>query len=273
MSLLPTELVRNYPILPFGDDVDVIIESRSIDSWRCTGNMVAYSDFIDSTYPESNALDIPVDCTIKLNLCPTHGDKLTLFSPALLDYTRLHSSHLGNMVKTLGGIKEAQRRGFVCWTQDIYPQRVYLLELEQQTTDGFGFNDYNRLERMRYSVSGELNRDYNGGDFHSWQRYTKKTPIDCALTMNPSEATDGSKTSSAGIDDCDGPISYLPFSLYSTISMHPNEKLKYNTYYAILLQNNVPIVPVAGPDTDFINYFSDSTPEDKLILFKTVREN
>jgi hypothetical protein len=276
-----TDLINKYPVCE-DSQIDLIIAVGEEQSGR--SKSVEYDDFIISCFPSSQSIGIPIETVIKVKLGPhKSGTKVTIFTPGLADCNNLPGCYLGDMVKALGGLKDAQRRGFASWTSETFPQRIYLLELETKF-DGFGFADYRELERIRYSVRGELNMGYDRGDYHSWQRYTKKPPVACDILISDATIED-MKISEQQQQEDDDDLSpeiveaiqlqqscFLPFPVNSIVTLRPYHALSYNTYYAILLQNNVPVVPFAGPDADFTHFNSSSTTEDKLILFKTVSD-
>ena len=209
-----------------------------------------YSEFLRSSYPVKNSVDFSIDGEIVLNFGPSSLRGIELFVPALVDKNALQTSFRGDMVRNLGGLKEAKKRGYVAWTDEIFTQRAYLLEIPS-IRKGSEVTDHLRFERIRYSTAGTLNMGYRDGDMHSWQRYTTKIPV--LVSLLHTEEFD--------------PITRDTISI---LSMRPMGGLKFNTCYAILLSNNVPTVPVVGCVGDFTEFTDAGTTEDHLIEFKTV---
>lgn len=125
----------------------------------------------------------------------------------------------------------------------------------------------NIFEDRRYRWNG-INRGYIKGDKFSWQRYTSHRPVDCHLQSSLSDKY-RSKTR-----DSD------PFDCY--VKLIPWKKLRYDTTYAVLLCNNVSIVPAEDDPMGFMDQRDvhasglmryESTvygiQEDKLIVFRT----
>ena len=100
-----------------------------------------------------------------------------------------------------------------CWTHYRPNARVLLLKVVEQ---------HSHLSEMRYRVGG-INGSHFGGDFHSWQRYTRTYPVSGVLTICEDDRT---------------------------ICFTPSECLARNTRYAILIRNshNIP--------EDFISEFT-----------------
>ena len=209
-----------------------------------------YSEFLRFSYPIQNSVDFPIGGEIVLKFGPSSLRRIELFVPSLVDKSILQTSFGGDMVKNLGGLKEAKKRGYVAWTDEIFIQRAYLLEIpsirkRSETADHL------RFERIRYSSSGTLNMGYRDGDMHSWQRYTTQIPVLASL-LHTEE-----------FDPITG-------NTISILRMRPMGGLKYNTCYAILLSNNVPTVPAVGCVGDFTEFTDAGTTEDYLIEFKTI---
>ena len=215
---------------------------------------VFYSEFIKHSYPNQNSVDIPTDSRITIKFGKSSQRDIEIYIPAMLNFNALKCSYDGDMVKNLGGLKDATSRGFQTWTNETFGHRIFLLELPAGNY-GFSFTEYSQLERIRYCTSGVLNRGYDGGDYHSWQRYTPHLPTVCTLSVT--QSTD----SAENILDCSDDV-------IRTIHMTPHFPMKSSTYYAILLCNNVPTVPKEC-SSNFMHFFSSSTSEDHLIPFKT----
>lgn len=192
---------------------------------------IEYKDFLRLSYPEPTSVDFPVDADMVLKFGKNNHREIQLFIPALIDSKITEITGNGNMVEILGSKREALKKGHVQWTDEMISQRVQLLELSD-SLGGFAFTDYSNLERLRYSSTGTINRGYNKGDCHSWQRYTNKIPLICAITETIEvEASSGEEI--------------------SVIHLKPEKQLSFDTYYCILLCNNVPTCPVSGLDSDF----------------------
>jgi hypothetical protein len=183
-----TNLLKNYSLL---DDDTIYVIKRLADGGGCA---VEYSEFIRSCYPQLNTttgstIDFPPingKIVIKFGTSHKRQHQVGLFTGALVDHRTLPTTKSGDMVQNLGGnVREAKKRGFVSWTDKEYSQRLYLLRLDGDSghSPGFAFNDFSRIEHLRYSTTtGVLNRGYEGGDSRSWQRYTTQLPIPCELT-------------------------------------------------------------------------------------------
>ena len=250
--LEPKKLLSSYPVTCLGDTITVIKMMMLGTLLDKSAFSTEYSEFLRSSFPEQTSVDVPVDSEIILTFgpCPQRG--IRVYTPALIDKNNLQSSYAGDMVHNLGSMKEAKKRGFTAWTEETFSQRVYLLQLPSNQ-NGFAFTDYFQLERIRYSSSGVLNMGYDEGDHHSWQRYTTQRPL---------------FTSIREIDEDDLETG----DIINILKIKCVGNLEYDTYYAILLSNNVPTVPDAGCDGDFTCYLSSPTSEDHLIAFKTMSE-
>lgn len=101
-----------------------------------------------------------------------------------------------------------------------------------------------RLDEIRYQMDsyGSL-----CGDPNSWQRYTSHSPIGCEISITPF---------------------YEP--LPHELTLKPLKPLRFNTFYAVVLLNNVPTVPAQHPN-EFWQYLATAIGSDKLIIFRTER--
>ena len=172
--------LRQYLILE--NDVVYIIKKVSESGL----NAVEYSEFIRYSYPGLNGsagmstIDFPItngSIVFKFGSSRKRRSAVCLYTAALVDYRVLQSAKTGDMITNLGGnVREARKRGYVSWTDKDYTQRIYLLRLADDAP-GFSYNDFPRIERVRYSATGVLNRGYDGGDSRSWQRYTTEQVI------------------------------------------------------------------------------------------------
>lgn len=184
--MISTKLFKDYPLL---DNDSIYVIKRLADSG---GYAVEYKEFIRSSYPQLNTttestVDFPPingKIIIKFGTSSKRQNRVGLCTGALIDHRVLQTTKWGDMVQHFGGnVREAAKRGFVAWTDKEYSQRLYLLRLDGDSSNaGFGFNDCSRVEHLRYSSTGVLNRGYEGGDSRSWQRYTRQQPIPCELT-------------------------------------------------------------------------------------------
>ena len=201
-----------------------------------------YTGFIRSISHENGTFNKSVHDPIKIHFAPNqHGHVVRL--TALLDSTAMLHRHDGDMLGHFrGDRKQAADRGFQQWTEQTHLERLLLLEVE---------NDLDvRVDVIRYYTYG-VNNGYLGGDCHSWQRYTRKFPVECKYAVKPLH------------EDEDGGEEHF------VVSMQPYEALKYSTYYAVLLMNNVPTVPVGSVSAPWTAFTVGGTNEDKLFIFKT----
>jgi hypothetical protein len=220
------ELYSSYSVKSVGDCIHMLQIMVPIPI------SIEYKNFLRSSYPEPTSVDFPVDSDIILKFGKNRLRKVQLYIPALIDSKIIEITGNGDMVEILGSKKEALKKGLVQWTDETVSQRVHLLELSD-SLKGFAFTDYSNLERLRYSSTGTINRGYNKGDCHSWQRYTNKMPLLCNLT----EIIEMEDSSGEDI---------------SVVHLKPEKQLLFDTYYCILLCNNVPTFPVGCLDSDFL---------------------
>lgn len=200
-----------------------------------------YKGFIRSVSPAEGAINVPVTSTIVVHIAPNElGHVIRV--PALLEYTALPLRHSGDMVAELkGNRKDAARRGFQQWTDRTQMERILLLEVDDHLDL--------RLEGIRYYTYG-INAGYHGGDFHSWQRYTRSYPVECRVTVTDLHEDDG------GGDE------------HHLVTLRPYEPLKHSTSYALLLCNNVPTVPAGSITAPWTAFTMGGTNEDKLFIFR-----
>ena len=247
----PRRLFSSYPITSFGDVITVLKIMIPVSVRDKNAFSTTYSEFLKYSCPDQNSVDILPDVTIVLKF-GSSSRNIRIYTPALVDYHSLQGVNNGDMVGNLRSAKDAKKRGFTSWTKENYSQRVYLLELPSKK-NGFAFTDYFQLERIRYSSAGVLNMGYNEGDSLSWQRYTNKPPLFCGIKET--------------IED-----DLVTGDIIDVLQLSPVNGLEYDTYYAILLSNNVPTVPIQGCEGDFTCYVNGGTTEDHLIAFKTISE-
>ena len=245
----PKRLLSSYPIDVLGDTIRIIKILNTGFTVDMRVSATEYSEFLKFSYPDQNSVDFPINGEIVLKFGPSAVRNIQIFVPALVDKNALLTSYGGNMVRNLGGLKEAKKRGYVAWTDQTFSQRAFLLELPSDKKAN-SVTDRFRFERIRYTSAGTLNMGYRDGDIHSWQRYTTQIPL--LISLVDTEEDDS-----------------ITGNLISILRMKPIEELKYNTCYAILLSNNVPTVPLAGCVGDFTGFTDPGTTEDHIIAFKT----
>ena len=204
----------------------------------------------------NQAINVDVSTPIKITL-QSNISNLSLYVPALVDNEALSlNKSNGDMASNLG-LAEAKKRGFVKWTNEIYRQRILLLEV----TDAVISSDIieTELDKRKYDTNG-INKGYIDGDVHSWQRYTSSLPIECSYNVEDNDI-----------------FATIHSDAAVTITMKPYGPLKHNQYYIVLFQNNTPIVPTGERDQNqnSIDYFYseysyvNNTIEDKIYIFKT----
>lgn len=196
-----------------------------------------FDDFILSSTPKHLSVNVPVNVELCITLRANIFNQ-AIFTNALLADCELKSLCSGNMVHNLNNdMHLAQSKGYQKWIQDLEPRaKVLLLRVDEELDL--------RLENIRYNVDG-VNTGYNKGDDDSWQRYTRSMPVPCSVL-----------------------VSNFFDPLPHVVRIYPREALQPNTQYAILLQNNVPVRPTILPHYS-IDFFSESTGDDKIIMFKT----
>lgn len=199
-----------------------------------------YDDFILITNPKHLAVNVPVDAVITVSLKMSSMNQ-AIYTNALMSDCPVRSLRSGNMVANLlNDTTMAEDRGYRQWTKaEVAHSQVLLL----QVADDLDL----RLNDLRYDVSG-INAGYDGGDMHSWQRYTKSMPIECTVL-----------------------VSHFNDAWPHSIRVQPADPLAYNTQYALLLANNVPVVSATFPHYS-VEFFSECIGDDKLIIFKTEKK-
>ena len=146
-------------------------------------------------------------------------------------------------MKQTFGYAEAKKRGFIQWTSShLVYERVMLLEVERgdvvssgsegASVGGEGQSDKFRekeresargvLESRRYRYDG-ITHLYRGGDRHSWQRYTRHTPVPCSLSLDPA---------------------------LQQLTISPKEPLKPGKEYVVLLRHGGKLVCGVGDGVD-----------------------
>ena len=268
-NVLYSYLLGNIPVT---GTITISIIRRMIPEQMTEKNFpgLLYSEFIKSSYPIQNSVDVPLNSEITIKFGKSSLRNIEIYIPAMLNLNALKCSSDGDMVKNVGGLKEATNRGFKKWTNETFEQRIFLLELPTEN-NGFSFTEYSHLERIRYYKNGVMNRGYDNGDYHSWQRYTKYLPILCTLshtTDNNVNCSDSENTHTSSNDVINCSHSHSD-DVIRTIKMTPHVPMKSSTYYSILLCNNVPTVPKECSSNDFMQFISNSISEDHLICFKT----
>ena len=107
-----------------------------------------------------------------------------------------------------------------------------------------------RVEDIAYNIYG-VNDGYEGGDIHSWQRYTSQLPVDCRLSSDF--------------------IHTLHMPEQSIITMQPLLPLKPGCCYAILLCHNAVAMPADLLQADLPYFGTDGVlANDFLSFFWTV---
>lgn len=197
-----------------------------------------YDDFILSSLPKHLAVNVPTDTEIHVTLRANMFGQ-GIFTDALIAVdSNVRSLNSGNMVRNLDNDRTlAENKGYKRWIEDHQLRgKIYLLQVDEDLDM--------KLDNIRYNVDG-INTGYCKGDEDSWQRYTNRLPVPCNVIV------------SSFFD----PTPHV-------IRIYPHEPLQPNTQYAILLQNNVPVRPLEMPHYT-IDFFSESTGDDKIIMFKT----
>lgn len=193
---------------------------------------LCYDPFIQSTTPVNHEEGVSVDKQPTIYF-KENNYGLAIYLQCLINRDFLRSDIAGDMEKSLGH-DEAVRRGFVKWTDTTFNRSIFLLEVTNPNLE-------KTIESVRYNYFG-INQYYDGGDRHSWQRYSEKMPIECFLH----------------IDDIDNKIRLVP-----------ELRLTPDTTYCIVLQNGVPTPPADELLSSLFNYTGRGLCEDKVIFFRT----
>ena len=214
------------------------------------------------------AVNVSVDTDIVVDLAPSDLG-VCVHAQSLADIDALAPSTVpdcGDMVKNFGGsVNEAKKRGYISWTGKKFHNKVFLLEVAGEYNQGDLIEKYiTHNQAVRYCWNG-VNNGYLGGDYDSWQRYTHAMPVDCKITV-----LDFFNDMWSGRNEGE-----------SSIVIKPYQSLQYGTYYALLLQNSVPIVPVDNEQhrrrcdySIFSDFCHSHTCEDVVYIFKTIlKEN
>lgn len=230
------ELIPDNPLAKCGVSdgtvIDVVMRHGEMVHRAAFGAL--YEDYIEDTIPENGEEDVPIFTQPFIKFKP-NGRGGKLFVSALENVDSGFRTTLDDMSACLGD-ELAAALHHVKWTSKEFSCRAFLLELSSDITDI-------SFKYRRYS-SRDNNRGYEGGDAHSWQRYTSSHPVDATVVASNES--------------------------YS-LRVVPKQALKSGTRYGILLANNVPTLPpvLNGPAYSF------DTPnicEDHMIFFTTASE-
>jgi hypothetical protein len=112
--------------------------------------LLNYDEFIASSVPKHNAVNVPIDSAIKISFKPNRMGQV-IYTPSLLHYKEL---------QTLFPSKQAI-------SDTDVPERVLLLQVDATLEL--------RLESLLYSMEGSHQVLQ-----HNWQRYSSHPPISCA---------------------------------------------------------------------------------------------
>jgi hypothetical protein len=121
--------------------------------------LLNYDEFIASSVPKHNAVNVPIDSAIKISFKPNRMGQV-IYTPSLLHYKEL---------QTLFPSKQAI-------SDTDVPERVLLLQVDATLEL--------RLESLLYSMEGSHQVLQ-----HNWQRYSSHPPISCAISASPWHAS------------------------------------------------------------------------------------
>lgn len=196
---------------------------------------VCYDNFIESFEPTDGEQNVAVDIQ-PLFQFKENGNGLSLYISSFADRNSLPCDlDSADMDVVLGPVK-ASEKGFVKWTDTIYPSRIFLLEMTNPHMQELS-------KKMRYNIFG-INDGYAGADVHSWQRYTTKPPVPCYVHVDEAAMQ---------------------------VRLVPEESLQYGTTYCIVLQNGMPIPPVGRVTASLFSFTGRGVCEDKIVTFRTAR--
>jgi hypothetical protein len=237
VSLGMQELIPDYPLAKCGVTngavIEVVMRHGEVINRSVCGAL--YEEYIEDTIPENGEEDVPILTHPFIKFKPnSRGGRI--FVSALENVDSGFRTTLDDMSACLGD-ELAAALHHVKWTSRDFCCRAFLLELSPDVTEvSFKYRRYSSLDN---------NRGYEGGDAHSWQRYTSSLPVDATVVASNES--------------------------YS-LRIIPKQLLKPNTRYGVLLANNVPTLPpvLNGP------MYSFDTPnicEDHMIFFTTSSES
>jgi hypothetical protein len=194
-----------------------------------------YDPYIESISVANGEQNVPIDVQ-PLFQFQENANGLSLYLPSFANRDELSCDMDGPAMNIVLGDEEASKRGFIKWTDTIYPPRLLLLEVTSPYMAELS-------EKIRYNYFG-INRGYGGADVHSWQRYSTKDPIPCYVYVE--EAS-------------------------SQVRLVPEEPLQFATTYCIVLQNGMPTPPTDFMNASLFSFTGRGICEDKVLLFRTVR--
>lgn len=197
-----------------GDTIELVVKMAED---LLVSREVEYRHFLRSSSPCDGETGVSVNVVINIVFGPSKRG-LVVHIPSLLSFEALLPAvyHYGDMEAALGPHMARHKGLGPLWTRHVFHNRILLLELKSKNSaEDNEFRDH--VEKVGYSWRG-VNDGYFEGDVHSWQRYTTELPIECRV---------GSTTAGMGVDEC-------------SVTVQPHFRLKYGTYYAIYLGNNVP---------------------------------
>jgi len=218
-----------------GDRIDIIQKMGTVNEAD-----LLYKQFLVRSFPESMARDVSRTVTMSIQFVENAVGNL-IYLPS---YTLPHDAPVINQMQMDLGEDEAKLRGFTKWTDKVLPSKVHLLELDMSAP---GPTVRDKFEGKRFNYK-KANKGYLGVDVHSWQRYTTQMPVPCNVVVN-TDAT-------------------IPTDMTVT----PQQPLKPDTWYALLLQNGVQLTPSNFLDSGISTFVHDSVCEDCLIYFWTSDE-
>lgn len=214
-----------------GDTIDIILTFRQV----YLESEICYGPYIESMSVANGEQNVPIDVQ-PLFQFKENGNGLSLYLPSLANRDELPCDMDSVAMNVVLGDEEASKRGFVKWTDAIYPSRILLLEVTSPYLAEL-------LGKIKYDYFG-INKGYSGADVHSWQRYSTKDPVPCYVYIE--EAT-------------------------NQVRLVPEEPLQFATTYCIVLQNGVPNPPTNRTTASIFSFTGRGICEDKVIIFRTVK--
>jgi hypothetical protein len=241
VRLPPDSCVREYNLKPNPNPnapdqpppavltVIVLLGDALSSSEDCT-----YDEFIDVTFPNHGEKEIPLNIQPLIKFKKNSSGQM-IWLPSLVDINALSTPTDGNMREYLGE-EVSTALGFVKWTETSYPQRMFLLEINNESV-------VHDLKSIKYS-SFSTNLGYSNGDRHSWQRYTSVPPLDAYVHINEHD---------------------------HTARLLPTDALKPATVYAVVLLNGVPTVSsdYSSMSQPLLSYWRPGLCEDYICIFRT----
>ena len=193
---------------------------------------IYYCGFLASSTPSDREEEVSRNTVIRVRFRKNPNNRM-LNLDSFEDVSK-GGTCVQDMVSELGAV-QAGSRGFVQWTEEQTERCVHLLELLPDVES--------RLQALRYHWRpfGGVNGSYQGGDRHSWQRYTRRLPVPTALTLDKEN---------------------------QTLTLKPLTPLAPNTLYGILLMHGVGILETGTGDTHAL-FSAHGLLEDTLITFRT----